>query len=220
MFTAPVTNSCVCAATTTCEHTLTGPAPLVTVDLSLVSSSVHKAAAALFARLSTGSTAAPPCTSALQQAVPCTIPSDTSAVLQIQPISVNVPAPCRLPELQPASCQQSLPAPNPCPSTGNPHGTALSDAASALLAHLSTVTPVLAPVETALRRQTELPGEVDMEIAGSMPGKQESSSAPLPYMRHKLRAQLAFWKSRRAPRQVLNWISRVWGYGSLPLRMS
>ena len=73
--------------------------------------------------------------------------------------------------------------------------------------------PVLAPVETvlkddpALRRQNGLPEEEDMEIVGSpLPGKPESSLAPLPYMRHKLRAQLAFWKSLRAPRQVLNWI--------------
>jgi len=59
----------------------------------------------------------------------------------------------------------------------------------------------------ALRRQTELPGEEDMMIAGSsLPGKPESSPAPLPYMRHKLRAQVDFWKSLRAPRQVLNWI--------------
>ena len=39
----------------------------------------------------------------------------------------------------------------------------------------------------------------------SLPGKPESSPALLPYMRHKLRAQLAFWRSFRAPRQVLNW---------------
>jgi hypothetical protein len=77
---------------------------------------------------------------------------------------------------------------------------------------VSAVAPALAPVETALedepalRRQTELPGEDDMMIAGSsLPGKPESSPAPLPYMTHKLRAQLAFWKSLRAPRQVLNW---------------
>jgi hypothetical protein len=198
MLAAMVTNLCVCAATTTREHTLTGSAPLVTVDLSPVSSSVHKAAAALFTHLSAGSTAAPSCTASLQQAVPCTTLSGTSTVPQMQPVSVNVPATCKLPELQPASCQQPLPVPN---------DTALSDAASALLAHLSTVAPVLAPVETALRRQTELPEEVDMEIAGSsLPGKHEPSSAPLPYMRHKLRAQLAFWKSLRAPRQVLNWI--------------
>jgi hypothetical protein len=89
----------------------------------------------------------------------------------------------------------------------------LSDAASALFAHLSVVAPVLAPVETvlkdepALRRQTGLPGEDDMMIAASsLPGKPESSPAPLPYTRHKLRAQLAFWKSLRAPRQVLNLI--------------
>jgi hypothetical protein len=86
----------------------------------------------------------------------------------------------------------------------------VSDAASALLAHLSIVAPALAPVETALedepamRRQTDLPGEDDMMITGS--SLPESSLAPLPYMRHTLRAQLAFWKSLRAPRQVLNWI--------------
>ena len=59
----------------------------------------------------------------------------------------------------------------------------------------------------SLRRQTELPVEEDMEIAGpALPGKHESSPAPLPYMRHKLRHRLAFWKSLRAPKQVLNWI--------------
>ena len=94
---------------------------------------------------------------------------------------------------------RSHPGPSSCPSTRNPHDTALSSAASALFAHLSAVAPVLAPVETvledepALRRQTELPVEEDMEIAGSaLPGKHGSSPAPLPYMRHKLRAQLAF----------------------------
>ena len=46
-----------------------------------------------------------------------------------------------------------------------------------------------------------------MMISGSpLPGKPEPSPAPLTYMRHTLRAQLAFWKSLRAPSQVLNWI--------------
>ena len=118
----------------------------------------------------------------------------------MQPDSVTVPA-------------QIPPVPSSGTSTRNPHDTALSSAASALFAHLSAVAPVLAPEETvleddpALRRQTELPVEEDMEIAGpALPGKHESSPAPLPYMRHKLRPQLAFWKSLRAPKQVLNWI--------------
>ena len=89
----------------------------------------------------------------------------------------------------------------------------MPDAASAPFAHLSDVAPAFAPVETALedepalRRQTDLSGEDVVMIAGSsLPGKRESSPVPLPYMRHKLRAQLAFWKSLRATRQVLNWI--------------
>ena len=131
----------------------------------------------------------------------------------MQPASATVPAP-------------PLPVPSSCLGTSNPPDTVLSDAASALLAHLSAVAPALAPVETALedepalRRQTDLPGEDDMMIVGSsLPGKPESSPAPLPYMRHKLRAQLAFWKSLRAPKQVLNWIE--FGFmGVFSLRMS
>ena len=83
----------------------------------------------------------------------------------MQPDSVTVPA-------------QIPPVPSSCPNTRNPHDTALSGAASALFAHLSAVAPVLAHVETvlrdepALRRQTELPEEEDMEIDGSsLPGK-------------------------------------------------
>ena len=190
----------VCAAPPNHEHALTAPASLVTAELSPVSSTVHSAAAALFARLSTGSTAAPPSIAPLQRATPLITPSGKSTVPQLQPDSATVPAP-------------PLPIPSSCLSTSNPPDTVLSDAASALFAHVSVVAPALAPVETALedepapRRQNELPGEDDMMIAGSsLPGKPESSPAPLPYMTHKLRAQLAFWKSLRAPRQVLNWI--------------
>ena len=190
----------MCAAAPIHGHTLTGPATLATAALSPVSSTVHSAAATLFAHLSASGTAAQPSTAPLQQAAPVTTPASTSTVPQMQPDSVTVPA-------------QIPPVPSSGPSTRNPHDTALSSAASALFAHLSAVAPVLAPEETvledepALRRQTELPVEEDMEIAGSaLPGKHESSPAPLPYMRHKLRAQLAFWKSLRAPKQVLNWI--------------
>ena len=37
-------------------------------------------------------------------------------------------------------------------------------------------------------------------------GKLKSAAAKLPYMRHKLRAKLDFWKSLNAPKSVLNWI--------------
>ena len=42
----------VCAVAPTHGHTLTGPVPLVTAGLSLVSSTVHSAAATLFNHLS------------------------------------------------------------------------------------------------------------------------------------------------------------------------
>ena len=201
---------CVCAAPPTHGHTITAPAPLVTAELSPVNNTVHSAATALFAHLSAGSTAAPPSTAPLQRTAPLTTPSGNSTVPQLQPDSATMPAPL-------------LPVPSSCLGTSNPPDTVLSDAASALFAHLSAVAPALAPVETALedepalRRQIELPGEDDMMIAGSLLlGKPESSPAPLPYMRHKLRVQLAFWKSLRVPRQVLNWIE-VGFMGVFPL---
>ena len=145
---------------------------------------MHSAAAALFTHLSAGSTTAPPSTAPLLRAAPLTTPSGSSTVLQLQPDSATVPVP-------------PLPVPSSCLGTSNPPDTVLSDAASALFAHPSAVAPALAPVETALedepalRRQTDLPGEDDMMIVGSsLPGKPESSPVPLPYKRHKLRAQL------------------------------
>ena len=49
-----------------------------------------------------------------------------------------------------------LPVPSSCLGTSNPHGTVLSDAASALLARLSVVAPALAHVETALEDKPAL----------------------------------------------------------------
>ena len=147
----------MCAAVSKHGHTLTGPTTLVTAALPPVSSTVHSAAAALFAHLSASSSAAQHSTAPLQQAAPVTTPASASTVPQMQPDSVTVPA-------------QIPPVPSSCTSTRNPHDTALSSAASALFAHLSAVAPVLAPEETvleddpALRRQTELPVEEDMKL--------------------------------------------------------
>ena len=140
---------CVCAAPPTLGHTHTAPAPLVTAEVSPASSTVHSAADALFVHMTAGSTAAPPSTAPSQRT---TLPASAfggSTVTQLQPGSATVPAP-------------SLQVPSSCPSTSDPPGTALSEAASALFAHLSVVAPALDPVETdmedkpALRRQTEL----------------------------------------------------------------
>ena len=66
-----------------------------------------------------------------------------------------------------------LPVPGSCRGTSNPPDTVLLEAASALLAHLTAVTPALAPVGTALedksslRRQIDLPGEGDIMLARS-----------------------------------------------------
>ena len=164
---------CVCAAPPTLGHTPTVPAPLVTAELSLVSSTVHNATAALrlFAHLTAGSTAAPSSTAPSQRTAPPASFFGGSTVTQLQPGSATMPAP-------------SLPVPSSCSYTRDPPDTALSEAASALFAHLSAVAPALGPVETdmedkpALRRQIELPGEEDMMIAGSsLPGKPESNPA-------------------------------------------
>ena len=147
----------MCAAAPNHGHTLTGPAPLVTAALSPVTSTVHSAAAAMFAHLSASGTAAQASTAPLQQAAPVTTSAGTSTMPQMQPDSVTVPA-------------QIPPVPSSCTGTRNPHDTALSSAASALFAHLSAVASVLAPEETvleddpALRRQTELPVEEDMKL--------------------------------------------------------
>ena len=87
---------------------------------------------------SAGGTTATPSTAPLQQAAPPTTPASTSAVPQMQPGGVTVPA-------------QTLSVPSSHPITRNLHDTALSDAASTLLAHTSTVEPVLAPGETDLK---------------------------------------------------------------------
>ena len=151
---------CVCAAPPIHGHTLTAPAPLVTTEMSPVSSIVHSAAVALFTHLSAGSTATPPSTASLQRAAPLTTPSDSSTVPQLQPDSATVLVP-------------PLSVPGSCLGTSNPPDTVLSDAASALFAHLSAVALALAPVEIALedkpalRRQIDLPGEGDIMIAGS-----------------------------------------------------
>lgn len=150
--------------------------------------------------MTASSNAAPSSTAPLQLTAPPASAFGGPTVTHLQPGNTTVSTP-------------SLPAPSPCPSATDPPNTTLSEAAAALFAHLSAGATALDPVEAdmedkpALRRQTELPGEEDMVVAGSvLPGKPESSPAPLPYMRHKLRSQLEFWKSLRAPRQVLNWI--------------
>ena len=112
---------------------------------------MHSAAAALFAHLSASSTAAPPNTAPLQQVSSRTTTSGDSAVPQLQPDSTTVSAPL-------------LPVLSSCPNTSNPLGTALSDAASALLAHLSAMAPVLVPVETVLEDEPALSRAVTIVI--------------------------------------------------------
>ena len=151
---------CVCAALPTHGHTRTAPASLVIAELSPVSSSVHSVAAALFTHLSAGSTVAPPSAAPLQRAALLTTPSGSSAVPQLQLDSVTIPVP-------------PLQVPSSCLGTSNPPDTVLLEATSALLAHLSAVTPALAPVGTALedksalRRQINLSGEGDIMLARS-----------------------------------------------------
>ena len=84
---------CVCAAPPTLGHTPTAPAPLVTAELSPVSSTVHSAASALFAHLSAGSTAASHSTATSQRTAPPASFFGGSTVTQLQPGSATVPAP-------------------------------------------------------------------------------------------------------------------------------
>ena len=61
--------------------------------------------------------------------------------------------------------------------------------------------------DVALRRQSDLPLEENMVISATvLSGKLKSAAVKLPYMRHKLRAKLDFWKALNAPKSVLNWI--------------
>ena len=134
---------CVCAAPPTHGHNLTAPAPLATTEMFPVSSIVHSTLATLFTHPSAGSTAAPPNAAPPQGAAPLTTPSGNSTVPQLQPDSATAPAP-------------PLQVPSSCLGTSNPPDTVLSDAASALLAHLSAVAPALAPVETTLEDEPAL----------------------------------------------------------------
>ena len=184
----------MCADVVLCGHALAGSTPLVPAVTVPMASSVHNAAAALFAQLSAGGGPALDNATCLQRTQSST--PTASILVPVAPALVpTVNAPC-------TAAVRVMDSP----------GTAVSKAASALFNHLSSVEPAVVPGgtslahEPALRRQSSLPEEDDMEIASSLPGKDNTGPAPLPYMRHKLRNKLAFWKTLRAPKQVLNWI--------------
>jgi hypothetical protein len=83
--------------------------------------------------------------------------------------------------------------------------TAMNEAASVLFGNLSFLRPTVNTAVPDLRRQSGLPLEEDMVIsATAQSGETKSAAAKLPYMRHKLRAKLDFWKSLNAPKSVLN----------------
>ena len=131
------------------------------------------------------------------------------------PVCRMDPAPrrSRLTSVPAATCAPVQPKLPEMPATGlsgGPASAGVITAAGIVFSSLSAHFPP-APEETpdsdlALRRQSDLPTEEDMDMAASgMPGKPKSGSDK-PYMRHKLRGKLSFWESLNAPRQVLDWI--------------
>jgi hypothetical protein len=153
-----------------------------------------------------------PCTAAVTSAAAALFDQLSAPVADVAP-APPVTVQSQVLEAVTAAC--TSPAAPALPVAASPEhlDTAMKEAASVLFGNLSSLRQIVNTAESdlkediALRRQSGLPLEEDMVIsATSQSGETKSVAAKLPYMRHKLRAKLDFWKSLNAPKSVLNWI--------------
>ena len=125
----------VCADVVSCGHALAGSTPLVHAVTIPVNSSVHNAAAALFAQLSAGGGPAldnASCQQRMQSSTPTASTLAPAAPALVPPVNASCTAAVRV--------------------TDSP-GTDVSKAASALFSHMSSVEPAVVPSETSLKNE-------------------------------------------------------------------